>query len=45
MCGTMAVSHAHDPSGRVLHVLNTNTVIPELKFGCQPCATGNWREI
>jgi len=45
MCGATAVAHAHDPSGQVLHVLNTNTATPELKFGCQLCATGKWREI
>jgi len=30
-CGTTAVSCARDPTGQVLHVLNTNTVTSELK--------------
>jgi hypothetical protein len=41
MCCTILVACASNAAGQALYFfLNTDTVIPELKSGCQPCNPG-----
>jgi len=35
ICSVVVILSVHDPDSQVLHFLKTNTVIADLKLGCQ----------